>query len=411
MEVMFCFIATYVYAVLMYVFICQLVPGAVPFWKILLILPTIHIATTLKMLCSAPWSYVCSGSVIIASLVAYAFLFFRERRGQVLLYSAAFWGMKMVSDAVACRVVASAVGNGENFAAGQMPICTVMGWSIFVLLGAGCVVIFRMVTIQSLHSFCLPYLLFPFSHTILVVWSVLGIQNWVWILGAGLGLCAELALLSYTVAQEQKDAMEEELKDVLHLLELERVYYNSVEERQKELSCIRHDFNNQLSAILLLLHQGEQEDAQRMIRHLADQIDGTCGNLYCGIPVVDAVLIEKDRESRKIGVNLRVELRMPPDIKVEPLDLCSVFTNLLDNAIRAAKDSGVEEPEVRLTAAMEGDYLFIKTVNPAPESEKKKKRQGYGISILKNLAGEYKGIYQGGYKDGIYTAVVSLLAN
>lgn len=411
MEVMLCCIAHYVYVVLLYFFICQLVPSAVPFWTMLLILPTINMMTGLNMLCNGLVGAVLAGGFIVASIVIYALLFFREQRGRVLIYSAIFWCMKMASAAVAYRVVVSAMGNPpNNFTAGQMLMGTILGWSIFALLGAAYVMIFRTVSLKSNHPFCLLYLLFPLSQTILVLWSVLGIQDWMWVLGVGLGLCAEMALLYYTVVQEQKDAIADELKEVLHLLELERVYYNSVEERQKELSKIRHNLNDQLSEILLLLNQGEEEDAQRMIRSLVDQIDDTCGKLYSGIPVVDAVLIEKEQESRTAGVNLRAEVQMPPDIKVEPLDLCSIFSNLLDNAIRAANASGAEEPEVKLTAVTEGDYLFIKTVNPSLEL-KKRKRQGHGIPILKNLAGKYEGIYQGIYKNGAYTAVISLLAN
>jgi hypothetical protein len=59
----------------------------------------------------------------------------------------------------------------------------------------------------------------------------------------------------------------------------------------------------------------------------------------------------------------------------------------------------------------EGDYLFIKAVNPSAEPPKKPlPGHGYGSRILSGLAARYGGDYQGEYRNGVFAAVVSLLA-
>ena len=92
-----------------------------------------------------------------------------------------------------------------------------------------------------------------------------------------------------------------------------------------------------------------------------------------------------------------------------PLHLCSIFANLLDNAIRGAEECGRKPSSISLTSAVAGDYLLIKTVNPANPPQTPKPGHGYGSRILAELAEQYEGSFQSSYENGVYTAVVSLL--
>ena len=220
---------------------------------------------------------------------------------------------------------------------------------------------------------------------------------------------AILALLHYVVALENKTALEEELRDTRHRMALEQAHYKAVEIRQEELARIRHDFNNQLSTISQLIRMGEADDAQTMIRQLGEDIDATRENPYCAIPVVNAVLIEKEKTCREKNILLQTELDVPHTLYVEPLHLCSIFSNLVDNAIRGAESCGQKPSGVLLSSAVAGDYLLIKTINPSKPPQSPKPGHGYGSLILKELAEQYDGSYQTSYENGLYTAVISLL--
>lgn len=220
---------------------------------------------------------------------------------------------------------------------------------------------------------------------------------------------AIIALLHYVVSLENKAALEDELRSTRHAMELEQIHYKSVEERREELARIRHDFNNQLAAIGYLIRMEETADAEKMIRQLSADIEDTRENPYCAIPVVNAVLSEKETVCREKGVLLQTELDIPYPLSVEPLHLCSIFANLLDNAIRGAEECGRKPSRISLTSAVAGDYLMIKTVNPANPPKMPKPGHGYGSRILAEVAEQYEGSFQSGYENGMYTAVVSLL--
>lgn len=71
---------------------------------------------------------------------------------------------------------------------------------------------------------------------------------------------------------------------------------------------------------------------------------------------------------------------------------------------------GMADPSICVTGKMDGDYLFIKTVNPSKTLEPASAGHGYGSLILSDLSGRYGGGYYTAYKDGVFTANVSLLA-
>ena len=218
-----------------------------------------------------------------------------------------------------------------------------------------------------------------------------------------------IALLYYVVSLEKKAILEEELLSIRHRMALEQAHYRSVEIRQEEMARIRHDFNNQLAAISLLIRNGEERDAQQMIERLGADIAETKGNHYCAIPVVNAVLAEKEKLCREKNIGFCVELDIPRNLKTEPLHLCSVFANLMDNAIHGVETSAELPANIQLSSAIVGDYLLIKTVNSSACPQKPVEGHGYGSRILKELAEQYGGSYQGEYENGIYTAVVALL--
>ena len=97
---------------------------------------------------------------------------------------------------------------------------------------------------------------------------------------------------------------------------------------------------------------------------------------------------------------------------MDPMHLCSVFSNLMDNAIRGVEDLKEKEAQIHLTARMSGDYLFIKTTNPTSAKTTNKpsaKGHGYGTGILKSIAELYQGSFQTNYENGMFTAFVTIL--
>lgn len=284
---------------------------------------------------------------------------------------------------------------------------TAVGMLVYTLVGSGVVILARSLQAKRFSGVYLPVVVILVSLFLTYYAYISSTSILVWCVCSLMGSAAALFLLYYVIELERKTELETELRDTHYTMELEQSHYQAVEARREELARIRHDFNNQLAAISLLMQSGDKTDAQSMLRQLSADIAATRENPYCTIPVVNAVLAEKETLCREAGITLQAELELPEPLAVESLHLCSVLSNLLDNAIHAC--AGMEQPVITLTSATVGDYLLLRTVNPAKPPQKPGKGHGYGSKILKELSAKYDGGYETNYENGVFTAVVSLL--
>lgn len=284
---------------------------------------------------------------------------------------------------------------------------TAVATLVYALFGGGAVILARSLQAKRFSGVYLPVAAILFSLFLTYYAYLSSASVLIWCVCCLLGCASALFLLYYVISLEKKAALEEELRDIHSQMELEQAHYRAVEARREELSRIRHDFNNQLAAIGLLMQSGSQADAQSMLQRLSADIAATREEPYCAVPVINAVLTEKEALCRARGIQLRTELALPEALAVEPLHLCSILSNLLDNAIHGCAET--EEPVIVLSAATVGDYLFLRTVNPALPPQKPEKGHGFGSKILRELAERYDGGYETIYEGGRFTAVVSLL--
>lgn len=84
---------------------------------------------------------------------------------------------------------------------------------------------------------------------------------------------------------------------------------------------------------------------------------------FCQHPAVDALVEQKARAASDSGVRFRAELDIPADIQLPGVELCAVFSNLLDNALNACAKLPAGQRRVETTARLWGMYLVIDMEN------------------------------------------------
>jgi len=232
----------------------------------------------------------------------------------------------------------------------------------------------------------------------------------IWSIGIIILIISYFAVLLILYTNSKKRETEENLKELQHIRELEQMHYNAIELRSKELAKIRHDFSNQLATVNQLITTNDKEYAEKLFNDLKQSIDSTKEYLFCQNAIVNAVLTEKQKDCDLAGIELEVKVTIVEGHNISSVHLCSIFTNLLDNAIRACASVVQGQRKIELRTAVKGDYLHIGCVNPVADSLKKERRgKGYGKAILSDIANHYNGNFTGERVDDKYVAMISLL--
>lgn len=250
----------------------------------------------------------------------------------------------------------------------------------------------------------------PIIHLMADLWAAGGVVDWGNLITTAIVFVVGMVLIFVLFNQAEKDTIEKKLEQTRYRFEMEQQHYKAVEARREELAKIRHDYNNLLTSVRGLLQMGQTEEAREALDNLLVRVGQTRECRYCGVPIINALLSEKQEICDRQRIVLSADLLFSEDVSVEPIDLCSVFSNLMDNAIRACTQLPPEQRRITLTAGMRGDYLVVRCENPAAKAPGPlPEGTGYGKRILRDIAQRWGGSFETAYENGIHTATVILL--
>lgn len=180
----------------------------------------------------------------------------------------------------------------------------------------------------------------------------------------------EFSLLMLYLSQSEKREAQEEVDKLQQAMELEKTHYEQIEARREEMAKIRHDYNNVITSVMLLIENGKTEEAGTVLRELSERISQTKEYPFCAIPIINAVLTEKEKQCKAENIRLTADLLIPDRTAVDGLDFCRIFGNLMDNAIRSCRELREQgkDSSIFLSAGVIHDYLIVKCQNTALEN-------------------------------------------
>lgn len=234
------------------------------------------------------------------------------------------------------------------------------------------------------------------------------------ILAAVAGFVADIVLFCVLLSEGEKENMSRQLSELKNLYYAEAQHFKDVEKQDMMIAKIRHDMNNQLAVIEHLMENGDSEQAKEMLSQITEQVHETAKKRWCGNHIVNAILSEKEMVCNEKKIQLNTALNIAELPSIQPVHLCSAFSNLLDNAISATEKCGNAQQSIDLHASVNGDYLQIRVCNPSNPPEKilhqtsATDAHGHGNEILRDMAELYNGSFLTNWEDGIYTAMLAL---
>lgn len=178
----------------------------------------------------------------------------------------------------------------------------------------------------------------------------------------------------------------------IYKLETQTRYYEEKMRDEERIKEIYHDMKNHL----LLLEEEWGEKNSTGIENLRKEMAQYENYYRTGNKFVDIILKDKLTKATEYGIHIEDLVELIDIDFIEPLDLSTVFGNLLDNAIEACRL--IEEPEKRqisISSKRERNLLIISIKNNRVcgniKNAPKKVIHGYGLTNVTAAVHKYGG--------------------
>lgn len=168
-----------------------------------------------------------------------------------------------------------------------------------------------------------------------------------------------------------------------------------LEEAQRRMdgsAAFRHDLRSHLLVLSGLLRDREYQHAQDYAEALHRRSAVLSGLPSTGRRPLDALLAEKTAQARAAGVEAVCTVAVPQSLRLDDLDLCALFGNLLDNALEACQDLEEEQRRFTLQTSVRGKLLVIESANPTPPGHTV--TPGTGLDSVQRIARRCQGSVQ-----------------
>lgn len=216
--------------------------------------------------------------------------------------------------------------------------------------------------------------------------------------------------LVYGVYKTDYYFKQNQLKD--EIIYAQQQYYQSIYENDKEMRRFRHDIRSQLGCLNLLLEEGETEQAVTYLKSIEDNFNKKILYKYrVGNEVLDAVInyIYSQVEPKDIVLDVRGKICNIG--KTDIYDLCTIFSNAINNAVEACEKIQDVEKEITVSILEQEKTVFYRFENPATmemyevikqsgTTKEDSKNHGFGIENIRRAVEKNGGVMEYLYQDG-----------
>lgn len=214
-----------------------------------------------------------------------------------------------------------------------------------------------------------------------------------------------LYLLIYALKRE-KESREKQL--MIELMEIQKHSYQNELEHYEIIRRAGHDMKNQLLGIKYYFDCGDVKEGQRcleeMVHKLSEEVRISAGFAQMRDSIWGAMLTMKLEKARTCRITVKESIEYLPGNEMNPLDVCALLGNLLDNAIEAEeKNQYHKELIVRIYEEYGNVCLYIANwvengkLQEAREKVSRKKDKslhGIGLRSVELTVEKYGGKFQ-----------------
>lgn len=188
-------------------------------------------------------------------------------------------------------------------------------------------------------------------------------------------------------------------------------YYMRQMESRKTILAVLHDVENHIHVLQELKQTRGQEEIEKYRDMFVDLIAPLMSGQYCNNAILNVIINEKMDYCRKNGIQIEIDIQEVQLDFMEPIDITTVFGNILDNAVAACEKS--KEKQIKLKISPFNGFVFVQLSNTfageiiwdgkgLPVTQKGDKH-GFGLENVEKVVKEYCGEVQLQAQKNVFT--------
>lgn len=226
-------------------------------------------------------------------------------------------------------------------------------------------------------------------------------------------LLAFSSLITLTVANQVLFAQrrEEELRLANQRIQSQYEQFECQRQSDEALRTLRHDMTNHLNTLSGLLSQ--EGAAQTYVAQLLEQTGTALEELDTGNPTLNVVLKQKTAMAAEQGIILLAYVNMKQGGFISPMDICTLFSNCIDNAVEAIGRDRPEDRTVTVRGGVIANCIVVKFENRyrdlprffdgLPVTSKTEGEHGLGLRSVRRVLERYGGVMDIAAEEGLFT--------
>lgn len=222
-----------------------------------------------------------------------------------------------------------------------------------------------------------------------------------------LGICVLIfvgSCIAFIASSNAKERLEEIIIIKDEIAKQKEIYDKTLFTKNEEIRRFRHDINNKIYCMHLLLREGKYEELESCFKQIDEEISDFEIEIQTGSELLNAIANNILKEYKNKGVIVNWKGRILDEINMSAVDLSTIFSNLLRNAFEAAAlcdqekrvDVVVVTLRTSLSVTIKNTFTSDLTiVNGAIKTGKSdKEKHGYGLQNVNHCVEARNGLIE-----------------
>lgn len=206
-----------------------------------------------------------------------------------------------------------------------------------------------------------------------------------------------IKILSYIVKSKYIDIENSVIKEKMNM---QHQLYLGINESQVKVRKLYHDINNHIECLKNLY--SKNNECENYIKSIEKELMEYKPINSTGNMILDIIINNKKDICENYNINLKVNINFSKCGFIEIIDVCSIFSNIIDNAIQACKKITDKETFININGTIVNKMFVLKCENSKQNKIKFNKKEiitdkkdefvhGLGIKSITSSVKKYDG--------------------